>query len=316
MANRAEHPIVVETLTKRYGNLLAVNGVSFTVRKGEVFAFLGPNGAGKTTTVEIIETIRVPTSGKVSVLGMDVTKKKRDIVRRIGVLPQGFTSFDRLTVRESIQYYSWLFSGKTIDFNGLIELANLKDKSREQFKNLSGGLKQRLGIAIALVNDPEVVFLDEPTTGLDPRARREVWEILQGLKEKGKTIFLTTHYMEEAELLADKVAIISEGRIIAIGSPDELIENNANELSLTLRSVDANVFTIVREMGFEPVRHNPDHIKVRVKLADDVRKILDAVKDAGASLLSLDVRKPNLEEVFLKLTGKVLYEGPAEGAPK
>ena len=251
-----------------------------------------------------------------------------------------------MTVRESIQYYSWLFSGKTIDFNGLIELANLKDKSRravqeplqrirssadfnglielanlkdksrEQFKNLSGGLKQRLGIAIALVNDPEVVFLDEPTTGLDPRARREVWEILLGLKQKGKTIFLTTHYMEEAELLADTVAIISEGRIIAIGSPDELIENNANELSLTMRSVDANVFTIVREMGFEPVRHNPDHIKVRVKLADDVRKILDAVKDAGASLLSLDVRKPNLEEVFLKLTGKVLYEGPAEGAPK
>jgi ABC-2 type transport system ATP-binding protein len=316
MANRAEHPIVVETLTKRYGNLLAVNGVSFTVRKGEVFAFLGPNGAGKTTTVEIIETIRVPTSGKVSVLGMDVTKKKRDIVRRIGVLPQGFTSFDRLTVRESIQYYSWLFSGKTTDINGLIELANLMDKSREQFKNLSGGLKQRLGIAIALVNDPEVVFLDEPTTGLDPRARREVWEILLGLKQKGKTIFLTTHYMEEAELLADTVAIISEGRIIAIGSPDELIENNANELSLTLRSVDANVFTIVRELGFEPVRHNLDHIKVRVKLADDVRKILDAVEDAGASLLSLDVRKPNLEEVFLKLTGKVLYEGPAEGAPK
>jgi ABC-2 type transport system ATP-binding protein len=316
MANRAEHPIVVDTLTKRYGNLLAVNGVSFSVRKGEVFAFLGPNGAGKTTTVEIIETIRVPTSGKVSVLGMDVTKKKRDIVRRIGVLPQGFTSFDRLTVRESIQYYSWLFSGKTTDFNGLIELANLKDKSREQFKNLSGGLKQRLGIAIALVSDPEVVFLDEPTTGLDPRARREVWEILLGLKKKGKTIFLTTHYMEEAELLADTVAIISEGRIIAIGSPDELIENNANELSLTMRSVDANVFTIVREMGFEPVRHNHDHIKVRVKLAGDVRKILDAVEDAGASLLSLDVRKPNLEEVFLKLTGKVLYEGPAQGVPK
>ena len=316
MTNRAEHVIVVETLTKRYGNLLAVNGVSFTVRKGEVFAFLGPNGAGKTTTVEIIETIRVPTSGKVSVLGMDVTRKKRDIVRRIGVLPQGFSSFDRVTVRESIQYYSRLFGGKTTDVNGLIELANLKDKSREQFKNLSGGLKQRLGIAIALVNDPEIVFLDEPTTGLDPRARREVWEVLLGLKKKGKTVFLTTHYMEEAEFLADTVAIISKGRIIATGSPDELIENSANELSLTLRSADANVFTIVREMGFDPVRHNPHHIKVRVKRADDVRKILDAVKDAGASLLSLDVRKPNLEEVFLKLTGEVLYEGPAEGAPK
>ena len=221
MTNRAEHVIEVEKLTKRYGELLAVNDVSFAVRKGELFAFLGPNGAGKTTAVEIIETIRLPTSGKVSVLGMDVTRKKRDIVQRIGVLPQGFSSFDRVTVRESIQYYSRLFGGKTTDVDGLIELANLKDKSREQFKNLSGGLKQRLGIAIALVNDPEIVFLDEPTTGLDPRARREVWEVLRGLKQQGKTVFLTTHYMEEAEFLADTVAIISKGRIIATGSPDE-----------------------------------------------------------------------------------------------
>ncbi len=174
-------------------------------------------------------------------------------------------------------------------------------------------MKQRLGIAIALVNDPEIVFLDEPTTGLDPRVRREVWEVLLGLKKKGKTVFLTTHYMEEAELLADTVPIISKGGIIAIGSPDELIENSANELSLTLRSVDANVFTIVREMGFEAVRHNPHHIRVRVKRVDDLRKILDAIKDAGMSLLSLDVRKPNLEEVFLKLTGEALREGPAEG---
>ena len=316
MTNRAEHVIEVEKLTKRYGELLAVNDVSFAVRKGELFAFLGPNGAGKTTTVEIIETIRLPTSGKVSVLGMDVTRKKRDIVQRIGVLPQGFSSFDRVTVRESIQYYSRLFGGKTTDIDGLIELANLKDKSREQFKNLSGGLKQRLGIAIALVNDPEIVFLDEPTTGLDPRARREVWEVLRGLKQQGKTVFLTTHYMEEAEFLADTVAIISKGRIIATGSPDELMENSANELSLTLRSADANVFAIVRETGFDPIRHNSHYIKVRVKRADDVRKILDAVKDAGSSLLNLDVRKPNLEEVFLKLTGEVLYEGAAEEALK
>ncbi len=316
MTNRAEHVIEVEKLTKRYGELLAVNDVSFAVGKGELFAFLGPNGAGKTTTVEIIETIRLPTSGKVSVLGMDVTRKKRDIVQRIGVLPQGFSSFDRVTVRESLQYYSRLFGGKTADVDGLIDLANLKDKSREQFKNLSGGLKQRLGIAIALVNDPEIVFLDEPTTGLDPRARREVWEVLRGLKQQGKTVFLTTHYMEEAEFLADTVAIISKGRIIATGSPDELMENSANELSLTLRSADANVFAIVRETGFDPVRHNTHYLKVRVKRADDVRKILDAVKDAGSSLLSLDVRKPNLEEVFLKLTGEALNEEAAEEALK
>lgn len=316
MTNHAEHVIVVDTLTKRYGNLLAVNEVSFTVSRGEVFAFLGPNGAGKTTTVEIIETIRPLTSGKVSVLGMDVSRRKRDIVRRIGVLPQGFNSFDRITVRESVQYYSRLFGGKTTDIDGLIELANLKDKTREQFKNLSGGLKQRLGIAIALVNDPEIVFLDEPTTGLDPRARREVWEVLLGLKKKGKTVFLTTHYMEEAELLADTVAIISKGRIIATGSPDNLIENSANELNLTLRSVDARIFTIVGAIGFDPVRHNSHQVKVRVKCADDVRKILDAVNAAGASLLSLDVRKPNLEEVFLKLTGEVLCKDPVEGASR
>ena len=313
MTKEAEHAIEVEKLTKRYGDLLAVNDISFNVRKGEVFAFLGPNGAGKTTTVEIIETIRTPTSGKVSLLGMDVTKKKHDIVPRIGVLPQGFNSFDRITVRETIQYYSRLFCCRNTDIDGLIELVNLKDKTKEQYKNLSGGLKQRLGIAIALVNDPEVVFLDEPTTGLDPRARREVWEVLLGLKKKGKTVFLTTHYMEEAELLADTVAIISKGKIIAMGSPGELIEGNANYLVLTLQSVDEKVFEIVRKMGFEPVHDNHRNIKVRVEHTDDVQKILNAIKEAGASFLGLDVRKPNLEEVFLKLTGEALHEDPAGG---
>jgi ABC-2 type transport system ATP-binding protein len=312
MTKEAEHAIHVEKLTKRYGDLLAVNDISFTVRKGEVFAFLGPNGAGKTTTVEIIETIRTPTSGKVSLLDMDVTQKKHKIVRRIGVLPQGFSSFDRITVRETIQYYSRLFCCKNTDIDGLIELANLTDKSKEQFKNLSGGLKQRLGIAIALVNNPEVVFLDEPTTGLDPRARRDVWDVLLGLKKKGKTVFLTTHYMEEAELLADTVAIISKGSIVAMGSPGELIEKNANYLVLTLLSVDEEVLEIVQRMGFEPAHTNHKNIKVRVEHHDDVRRILNAIKDIGASFLSLDVRKPNLEEVFLKLTGAVLREDPAE----
>jgi ABC-2 type transport system ATP-binding protein len=243
---------------------------------------------------------------------MDVTKKKRKIVRRIGVLPQGFSSFDRITVRETIQYYSRLFNCRNTDIDGLIELANLKDRSKEQFKNLSGGLKQRLGIAIALVNDPEVVFLDEPTTGIDPRARREVWEVLLGLKKKGKTVFLTTHYMEEAELLADTVAIISKGSIVAMGSPGDLIERNANYVVLTLHSVDKQVFEIIQKLGFEPAHSNPKNIKVRVEHQDDIRKILNALKDTGASFLSLDVRKPNLEEVFLKLTGAALREDIAK----
>jgi ABC-2 type transport system ATP-binding protein len=315
MTRGTEYAIEVNSLTKRYGDLTAVDDISFTVGKGEMFAFLGPNGAGKTTTVEIIETIRPPTSGKVTLLGMDVTKKKQDIVHRIGVLPQGFSSFDRITVRETLQYYARLFSVKADKdglIEGLIELVKLGDKAEEQYKNLSGGLKQRLGIAIALVNDPEVVFLDEPTTGLDPRARREVWEVLLGLKKKGKTVFLTTHYMEEAELLADRVAIISKGKIIAMGSPGELIERNANYLALTLRTADEKVFEIVRQMGFGPVLDNHRNIRVKVEHTYDVQKILNAVKDAGASYLGLDVRKPNLEEVFLKLTGGALREAPDE----
>jgi ABC-2 type transport system ATP-binding protein len=315
VTTESEHAIVVEKLTKRYGRLLAVNDISFKVGTGEVFAFLGPNGAGKTTTVEIIETIRTPTSGSVRLLGMDVTTRKRDIVPRIGVLPQGFNSFDRITVRETIQYYARLFCRRNADVDGLIELANLRDKSKEQFKNLSGGLKQRLGIAIALVNDPEVVFLDEPTTGLDPRARREVWEVLLSLKRNRKTVFLTTHYMEEAELLADTVAIISKGTIVAMGSPDELIERNANYLALTLKTVEGASLEIIRRMGLEPIYDDHKNIKVKVEHADDIQKILNAMKDAGTSLLSVDVRKPNLEAVFLKLTGEALRDGSVEGVP-
>ena len=311
MTNGTEHVIEVENLTKRYGELLAVNDISFTVRKGEVFAFLGPNGAGKTTTVEILETIRTPTSGKVRLLGMDVTKKKRDLVHRIGVLPQGFSSFDRITVRETLQYYSRLFGCRHTDVDGLIALADLKDKTHEQFKTLSGGLKQRLGIAVALVNDPEVVFLDEPTTGLDPRARREVWKVLLGLKHKGKTIFLTTHYMEEAEFLADRVAIISKGKIVAMDSPGHLIENNAKDMVLTLQSVETSASEIIRKIGFEPVHDNHRNLKVRLERADDVQKILSAIQAGGATFLGLDVRKPNLEEVFLRLTGEALHEDPA-----
>ena len=312
MTKDSEPAIDVEHLTKRYDDLLAVDDVSFTVRLGELFAFVGPNGAGKTTTVEIIDTIRTPTSGTVRLLGMDVTKRKRDILPRIGVLPQGFTSFDRITVTETIQYYSRLFSCRNTDIEGLIELVNLEDKSKELFQNLSGGLKQRLGIAVALVNDPEVVFLDEPTTGLDPRARREVWEVMVGLKKKGKTVFLTTHYMEEAELLADTVAIISKGQVVAMGSPEELIQGNAKCLVLTLKSADERALEIVRAVGFEPVQDDHKNITVNVGHPSDVRKILNALTDAEASFLTLDLRKPSLEAVFLELTGEALRQGSAE----
>lgn len=313
MTKEAEYAIEVEKLTKHYGELVAVNAISFNVRKGEVFALLGPNGAGKTTTVEIIETIRRPTSGKVYLLGMDVTEEKDDIVPCIGVLPQGFSSFDRITVRETMQYYSRLFGSRDVDIDELIALVNLTDKAKEQYTTLSGGLKQRLGIAIALVNDPKVVFLDEPTTGLDPRARREVWDVLLGLKKKGKTVFLTTHYMEEAELLADTVAIISNGKIIAMGSPAQLIESNADYLVLTLQSVDEKALEAVGKMGFGQEHNHDRTIQVRVKHTDEIRKILNAIQEAEGSFLSMDVRKPNLEQVFLKLTGEALHEGAYSG---
>jgi len=308
MITQAECVIDVEHLRKCYGDFPAVDDISFTVKRGEVFAFLGPNGAGKTTSVEIIDTIRTPTSGKVYVLGMDVIKKKQDIIPRIGVLPQGFSSFDRITVRETLQYYARLFGSRMADIDGLIKLVNLHDKAEVRYMNLSGGLKQRLGIAIALVNDPEIVFLDEPTTGLDPRARREVWEVLLGLKKEGKTVFLTTHYMEEAEILADTVAIISKGKIIAADTPRQLIENNAECMILTLLSADENALDVVRKMGFAPDPTHNKNITVKVADTEDIRKILNAIKDAGGFFLGMDVRKPNLEHVFLKLTGESLHE--------
>ena len=309
----SEHAIVVEQLCKRYGTLLAVDNISFTVAKGELFAFLGPNGAGKSTTAEIIETIRAPTSGKVTVLGMDVTRSRAKVIRRIGVLPQGFSSFDRITVRESLSYYARVF-GCDADVDALMDLTHLRSKSNARFSTLSGGLKQRVGIAAALVNDPEVVFLDEPTTGLDPHARHAVWEVLKGLRERGKTVFLTTHYMDEAELLADTVAIISKGRIVAIDSPARLTEQHANYMRLTLRSSDAAAPALIRQMGFDAARTSDECICVPVNNTDDVRAILGAIERAGLSLSGMEVRKPNLEEVFLKLTEEHHPDAANEGS--
>jgi ABC-2 type transport system ATP-binding protein len=296
-----EPAIEVDKLCKDYGGFRAVDNISFSVKSGEVFAFLGPNGAGKSTTAEVIETIRVPTSGKVTVLGMDVTKRKAKVVRRIGVLPQNFSSFDRITVRESLQYYARVF-GCRADIDALMDLTNLRDKSAALFNTLSGGLKQRLGIAIALVSDPEIVFLDEPTTGLDPHARRQIWDVLKGLKGQGKTIFLTTHYMEEAEVLADTVAIISKGKIVAIDSPANLTDGYGEQLRLTLKSIDVAAAELIRSLGFCPVPNDDANLSVSVKTPDDVRRILDTIERSSLTLGGIDVRKPTLEEVFLKLT--------------
>lgn len=215
--------IEVTSLKKHYGQLLAVNDISFSVEQGEVFSLLGPNGAGKTTTVEILEGLRERDSGDVKVLELDPWKDGYSLHRKIGVIPQGFRFFDKSTPLEAIRYYAELFDAK-VDPDQVIKEVTLDDSKNTIFENLSGGQKQKVGLALALVNSPELLFLDEPTTGLDPQARRTMWDVIRSLKREGRSILLTTHYLEEAQILADKVAIMNKGKIIAAGSPAELIE--------------------------------------------------------------------------------------------
>ena len=218
-------PIIrVDELTKRYGQLVAVNAVSFSVFRGEVFGILGPNGAGKTTTVEILEGMRTPDSGTALVNEIDVTRHPRRVKAIIGVQLQTSAFFDGLSLLEILQVFGSLYQAK-VDTRALLDEVELADKSRSQYRELSGGQKQRFSIAVALTNDPLVMFLDEPTTGLDPQARRHLWELVKQLQARGKTIVLTTHYMEEAEELCNRVAIIDEGQIIALDSPDTLVND-------------------------------------------------------------------------------------------
>ncbi|HZY93762.1 MAG TPA: ABC transporter ATP-binding protein [Candidatus Bathyarchaeia archaeon] len=300
--------VQVENLSKKYGNITAVNGISFNLTKGEIFAFLGPNGAGKTTTVEILETLRNPTGGRAHVLGYDVSKRtdQAEIRKRIGVLPQDFNAIDRLTVRENINYFGAMFKHQ-LDADQLIEQVDLKDKRDEQFKSLSGGLKQRVGLAVALVNDPTLVFLDEPTTGLDPRARRDVWGVIERLKKQGKTVFLTTHYMDEAEYLADIVSIINNGQIIALGTPDQLIDSYGGKKTL-----------IIRDAGPQGLKQLPPNIsKADLRNAGDIAiplnngELTNILLEIGKTPLhdkEIEVRRPTLDDVFLNLTGRRVSE--------
>ena len=305
-----EDVIKVKDLVKVYGELRAVDSITFDVEKGEVFAFLGPNGAGKTTTVEMIETLRTPTSGSIEILGMDVKKNRPEILKRIGILPQDFSSFDRLTVEETIKYYADLFSAKC-DIEKLIKLVNLGEHRKQLYMNLSGGLKQRVGIAVSLVNDPEIVFLDEPTTGLDPRARHDVWDVISGLRKEGKTIFLTTHYMEEAEVLADYIGIISKGKIIAYGTTNELIDNHFKTINVTIKGGEEGVAQIAKEMKMPIKSTENGNITVEAAGNDQIVEFLNNLKIKSVSYLSMDIRKPNLEELFLVLTGETLVSEEA-----
>src|SRR5713226_7470897 len=227
--------IEVEGLKKNYGDLHAVDGISFSVEKGEVFSLLGPNGAGKTTTIEVLEGLRQKGEGTTTVLDMDPWSKGYELHKRIGVIPQGFKFLDYPTPREAILYYGALF-GKKVDPDELLRRVILEDAANIWFQHLSGGQKQKLGMALSLVNDPEVVFLDEPTTGLDPQARRAVWEVIRKLKTEGRTVMLTTHYLEEAEELADRVAIMNHGKIVAMGTPSEIVSKHGSGERLVVKA--------------------------------------------------------------------------------
>ena len=300
--------IEVTNLKKVYGDLVAVNGISFAVQKGEVFAFLGPNGAGKTTTVEMIESIRQPTTGSIKILGKDISASHDLIKERSGVLPQEFHSFERLTVKETLEFFSMLYK-KRASIDSIIDAMDLNDQENQLYMNLSGGLKQRVGVAIALVNDPDILFLDEPTTGLDPKARREVWEVIAGLRNRGKTIFLTTHYMEEAEYLADHIAIIHKGNIIAEGSLEELINKYGQGSNLHVKNCKTkDAINIFEENGFDAIKERNGDISIKISNKDRVLEVLSILRYQCIDYDGIDIRRSNLEEVFLNLTGSRLSE--------
>lgn len=216
--------ITVRNLVKTYDSLTAVDGISFTVRRGEILGLLGPNGAGKTTTLEIIETLREKTSGEVTVCGFSVDSHPNEIKKLIGVQLQAAGYYPNITLRDQIQLFSGLY-GRPADPDQMLSLVGLREKAGARYKELSGGQKQRFSVCTTLINDPEIIFLDEPTTGLDPQARRNLWELIRSIRDRGKTIVITTHYMDEAENLCDRVAIINHGKIIRLDTPENLIDH-------------------------------------------------------------------------------------------
>jgi ABC-2 type transport system ATP-binding protein len=273
----------VRGLRKSYGDTEAVRGIDLEVRRGEVFAFLGPNGAGKTTTVEILEGYRRRSAGDVSVLGEDPERAGRGWRERIGIVLQSCRLDPYLTVRESLRLYAGYFSAPR-PVEEVIELVGLGEKADARARQLSGGQQRRLDVGIALVGDPELLFLDEPTTGFDPTARRQAWDVIAGLRELGKTVFLTTHYMDEAQRLADRVTIIARGEIAARGTPEDLGERESQPATISYRL---------------------DGEQVSVETATPVKTLNELTGwalERGVELEQLEVRRPSLEDVYLELT--------------
>ncbi len=300
--------IEVTGLEKSYGQLRAVDGISFSVRKGEVFSLLGPNGAGKTTTIEILEGLRQQDGGKVSVLDYDPWKKGYDLHKKVGVIPQGFKFLDYPTPREAIVYYAALFD-KKVDPDEMLKRVILEEAADIWFQNLSGGQKQKLGMALSLVNDPEVVFLDEPTTGLDPQARRAVWEVIRKLKNEGRTVMLTTHYLQEAEELADRVAIMNHGHIVAMGTTEEIESKYGSGTKMIVKAGE-DLLRFLRENTKLKAEGNDGTVSIFLRDKDDAMVALGAIEESGVNWGDLTVRRDSLEDVFLRLVGP---EGKEQG---
>ncbi len=300
----AHQPVVhVAAIRKTYGRTVAVDELSFDVRQGEIFGLIGPNGAGKTTTMECVEGLRTPDRGSISVLGLDPRREIYSLQDRIGVQLQDAQLQKRIKVREAVGLWASLYP-KPVDGDRLLEQLGLSDKRNAWFMTLSGGQKQRLFIALALINDPELVFLDELTTGLDPQARRTIWDLVRGIRERGKTVFLTTHLMEEAERLCDRVAIIDHGRIIDIGTPGELVRRHCPERTVIVATGDATASMRFREIPqAESVSSQGAELTIRGRGDDLVTEVIHCLAEHRIRVIDFRTELPTLEDVFLKLTG-------------
>jgi len=293
----------VSGIRKAYGSTVAVDDVSFDVREGEIFGLIGPNGAGKTTTMECVEGLRKPDRGTISVLSLDPRRDARALQNRVGVQLQQAQLQKRIKVWEAVDLWASLYP-RSVNGDALLERLGLADKRNAWFMTLSGGQKQRLFIALALIHDPEVVLLDELTTGLDPQARRTIWDMVRGIRERGKTVLLTTHLMEEAERLCDRVAIIERGRVIDIGTPDELVRRYCPEQTVSVSTIDADARSRLGGIpGLESLNQDGNRFTLRGRSEDFVTVVIRCISEHRIRVTEFRSERSNLEDVFLKLTG-------------
>ena len=302
-------PIIeVSKIRKTYGKTVAVDEVSFTVEEGEIFGLIGPNGAGKTTTMECVEGLRRPDRGTISVLSLDPVRDARALQQKVGVQLQQAQLQKRIKVREAVDLWASLYP-RPVDGDALLERLGLSDKRQAWFMTLSGGQKQRLFIALALIHDPDVVLLDELTTGLDPQARRAIWDLVREIRARGKTVLLTTHLMEEAERLCDRVAIVERGRVIDIGTPAGLVRRHCPTQTVILETTDAGAGERFESIpGVESVSWQDSRCMIRGSGGDLVTHVIQCLAEHRIRVTDFRTELPNLEDVFLTLTGHSIRE--------